>query len=185
VRNASIAEIGDKTAAAQKYRSLMHGVSNSNLTKVPHPHRQCMLDLKAWIASLQQNGSLIIFMMDNNEDVLQHQGLYSPLEYTQSKIIRAANHNGSLATLLLSCNLVDTLAHQHTPPFPATYIRGKKRVDYILISAELVPAIQRTDVLPFRQLCLGDHRACYIEMDASVLFGLSTCAIVSPTLHKL
>jgi hypothetical protein len=66
-----------------------------------------------------------------------------------------------------------------------TYIRWKKRLDYILISAELVPAIQRTGLLPFHQLWLGDHRACYIEMDASVLFGSSTCAIVSPTLHKL
>ncbi len=118
MHNASIAAIGDKTAAAQKYRSLMHGVSNSNLTKVPHPHRQCMLDLQAWIASLEQNGSLIIFMMDNNEDVLQQQGLYFPLEYTQSKIIRAANHNGSLATLLLYCNLVDTLAHPTYTPVP-------------------------------------------------------------------
>jgi len=78
-----------------------------------------MLDLQAWIASLQQNGSYVILLMDSNEDIQQHQGSYTPLEYTETRLIKAANHNASLATLLLSCNLVDTLAHQHTPPYPA------------------------------------------------------------------
>jgi hypothetical protein len=163
----------------------MNASSASDSTKIPHPHQQCMLDLQAWIASLQQNGSYVILLMDSNEDIQQHQGSYTPLEYTETRLIKAANHNASLATLLLSCNLVDTPAHQDTPPYPANYIREKKRLDYILISAELVPAIQHTGNLPFHKLCLGDHRACYLDLNATILFGSSTHAIVHPIHRRL
>jgi hypothetical protein len=183
--NASISAIGDKTAAAQQYRSIIQKSNASKSTKIPHPHRQCMLDLQAWITILQKKGSYVIVIMDNNEDILQHQGSYSPLENIETSLIRALTHNASLATLLLSCNLVVTLAHQHTPPYPATYIRGKKRLDYILISAELVPAIQRTGILPFHQLCLGDHRACYLDLNATILFGSTTHTIVQPIYRQL
>jgi exonuclease III len=176
-----MASLGEKTAAAQQFRTLMQHTSGTGRSDVPHPHRQFMLDLQAWITSLQQSGTYIIILMDNNEDIVQHQGSCIPLEYIQNTILRAPNHNAALATQLQSCNLVDSLAVQHPPPFPPTYIRGKKRLDYILISAELSETIQHSGILPFHSLCLGDHRACYIDLDAPMLFGSSTSAIIPPS----
>jgi len=185
VCNSSLASIGDKTAAAQQYRSLLRSTTDAGSTTAPHPHHQYLLDLQAWITSLQNNGAYIIVLLDNNKDITQHSGTSIQLEYIQDSLVQNTNHNAALATLLLSCNLVDSLSVQHPPPYPATYIRRKKRLDYVLISANLVPAIQHTGILPFHQLCLGDHRACYIHLNAQLLFRSSTHSIVSPSYRRL
>jgi len=156
VCSSSLASIGDKTAAAQQYCTLLSTTTDEGRTNAPHPHRQFLLDLQAWITLLQNNGAYIIVLLDNNEDINQHFGTHVKLDHKQDSLVRSENHNAALTTLLLSCNLVDSLSVQHPAPYPATYICGKKRLDYVLISVNLIPAIQHTSILPFHQLCLGD-----------------------------
>jgi hypothetical protein len=161
VCSSSLASIGDKTAAAQQYCTLLSTTTDEGRTNAPHPHRQFLLDLQAWITLLQNNGAYIIVLLDNNEDINQHFGTHVKLDHKQDSLVRSENHNAALTTLLLSCNLVDSLSVQHPAPYPATYICGKKRLDYVLISVNLIPAIQHTSILPFHQLCLGGAPPSY------------------------
>jgi hypothetical protein len=70
--------------------------------------------------------------------------------------------------------LIDILQIHHTTKAPPTYNRGNTRLDYILISHRIAPAVLRSGILPFYSLFLSDHRPCYIDIDATVLFQEST-----------
>jgi len=63
---------------------------------------------------------------------------------------------------------------------PPTYSRGQSRIDYMFVSALILPAVIRSGILPFNKIFLSDHRACFIELKAEVLFGTEM-----PTIHRL
>jgi hypothetical protein len=152
----------------------------SQNTKVPHPHCQLLLDLQSWITLLQKKGAYIILLLDNNEDVITHEAQLIPLDFQPEKHLKFPKHNAGLVSIMRSCNLTDSMASFHEPPYPATYIRGKKRLDYILLSAEILPSVHRSGILPFDYLCSGDHRACFIDLNPKLLFGSKTSPIVPP-----
>jgi hypothetical protein len=80
--------------------------------------------------------------------------------------------------LMKSCDLTDILGEQHTHrPFPATYARGKKRLDYILVSSSIAPSVQKLGILPFHSVFCSDHRPCFIDIDATMLFNELTSPI--------
>jgi len=85
-----------------------------------------MLDFQAWISHLKtESMSIILHNTDNNEEIIRHPGSYHPLHYS-NKHVKSSMHDGSLTTLLHTCHLTDALALQHPPPYPRTYIRGRK-----------------------------------------------------------
>lgn len=56
------------------------------------------------------------------------------------------------------------LGEQHPEhPFPSTYSRGKKCLDYILLSSSIAPSV-------LCSLFYSDHRPCYIDIDTKLLF---------------
>jgi hypothetical protein len=118
-------------------------------------------------------GHDIILALDANEsynpDVTYQKW---PLSLSLDSPIINRTHNGKLSTLVETCNLTDTLARQHsTQPFPASFIRGTKRIDYIFMTQGISPAILRSGCLAFHSLFQrGDHRPYYIGFDATVLF---------------
>lgn len=139
-----------------------------------YPHRQCILDLQAWVELQVSNNFQIILALDSNEEITQKQGQFRHLPYTGNPI-KDKQHNSSLATLVMTCGLVDPLAYQHSMRrFPATYNRGKSRLDYILVSAQLLPAVQRSGILPFQSIFISDHRPCFIDLCAQQIFGNKT-----------
>eukprot|EP00957_Ditylum_brightwellii_P108712 8292384-Ditylum_brightwellii.AAC.1 len=64
------------------------------------------------------------------------------------------------------CDLVDVFTHLHpdeTPPH--TYQRGGNRIDYILITPALIPALRSTGFLPFNIPFMSDHGSAYADFD--------------------
>jgi hypothetical protein len=96
--------------------------------------------------------------MDNSEDLYMHECSVHPLSYQPETPTKDSTHNGSLRTLAITCGLIDILAIQHSAhPFPALYIRGRKRIDYMLISASLQVTVERSGILPYQAVFSGDH----------------------------
>jgi hypothetical protein len=86
-----------------------------------------------------------------------------------------------LSTLIASCGLRDPLAQQHPErPFPASYFRGKNRIDYILVTPQLVESVQSSGSLPLYSLFQGDHRPYYIDLTAAIAFADNAYEIARP-----
>ncbi len=128
------------------------------------------MDLQAWLEHLVKEGHLLILAIDSNEDIDSFEGAFSPLPYNPEGATICNQHDGSLSTLLKTCGLVDILQTHHTDKAPATYNRGKKRLDYIFVSSSVTSSVLRSGILPFSSLFLSDHRPCYIDIDAVILF---------------
>ena len=71
-----------------------------------------------------------------------------------------------------SFGLVDIWKYKY-PDHPEfkTYLRGRKRIDFMLISQNLVPAVNNVIYEPFWYRFGGDHRAMIVDFQASILFG--------------
>jgi hypothetical protein len=148
----------------------------------PKPRLRFILDLQAWIHHIQSKGHEILLALDANEDISGLTGTHCLVPYDPDSPIKCPNHNGSLSTLISSCSLCDPLTWQHqveTPP--PTYSRGQSRIDYIFVSVSLLSAVQRSGILPFDQIFLSDHRPCFIDLDANLLFGNNTPTIQTIT----
>jgi hypothetical protein len=48
---------------------------------------------------------------------------------------------------------------------PATFIGGTVRIDYFLVSADLIPYVNKAGILPFTGYYESDHRALFIDID--------------------
>jgi hypothetical protein len=158
----------------QQFRSLLQYYNNTEHQATPDPHRQFVLDLQAWIAHLRSENISIILSLDGNEDLSPNKGSFYPLHYQDGTHIYAPRHDGSLASLATTCGLIDSLAYFHPPPYPSTYARGPNRLDYILISEDIIHAVTRSGILPLYSVFTGDHNACYIDIDATLLFAEPT-----------
>ena len=58
---------GDSTAYQQQYRILSNLLRQHNMPAAPHPHRQLILDLQAWVEHLIADNHEIILALDANE----------------------------------------------------------------------------------------------------------------------
>jgi hypothetical protein len=124
--------------------------------------------------------------LDNNEDLYASQGTIHPIPADLVSHQQDTKHDGSLSTLLKTCNLVDIMGKQHLErPFPPTYSRGKKRLDYILISNSLVSTVINSGLLPYNAIFLSDHRSCYIDINPELLFNQQTYSLAPPCRRRL
>jgi hypothetical protein len=109
-----------------------------------------------------------------------------PLLYDNTRLTQAATHYSKLATLVSTCGLCLPLAHQHTSrPFPASLIRGRNQIDYILVSQAILPAIQCSGVMSHHSLVRGDHRPYYLDLDSALLFADPAYQIAPASNRKL
>ncbi len=143
---------------------------------------QFILDLQAWLESLIQTDHEIILALDANEPYNPDiPACHHPLLYDPSKLTLDKTHDGKLATLIATCGLKDPLAEQHPErPFPASYFRGKNRIDYILTTPRINSAVLRSGSLPYYSLFQGDHRPYYVDLDAAVAFADNAYEISRP-----
>jgi hypothetical protein len=127
-----------------------------------------------------------VLALDNNEELTKESGTFLPLKYSPSHHTTNRQHDGSLATLIKTCNLIviATVQHLHLPP-PATYNRGKQRLDYILVSNSISHAVVQSGILPYYSIFQGDHRPCFIDLDATALFQEGTHAVAPMTQRGL
>jgi hypothetical protein len=96
------------------------------------------------------------------------------------------NHDGKLATLVSTCGLVDPLALQHsTRPIPPSHIRGSERIDFILITPNLMPAVLSSGCLSSHAVFNSDHRAYFVDFDSHLLFSDPAYEIERPRYRQL
>jgi hypothetical protein len=183
----SPSSVGVKTAYMQQLRAIqLKALEQTDKILIPEPNKQFILDLQSWIQHLQSRGHKIILCLDNNEDIFSSVGAVHPLEYNPNYITINSAHDGSLRTLSVTCGLVDVLADQHSSrPLPATYIRGKKCIDYILVSASIQHAVERSGILPYHSIFSGDHRPCFLDFNATALFSSLTSPLAPPCQRSL
>jgi hypothetical protein len=126
----------------------LRGVKNAN------PRKYFQRDLNEFIRICKTRTESVILVGDFNE----------PLTEKSSMAKIAANHG--LVDILFQRN-----SHLQEPP---TYARGSNRIDYALLSPDLVGAVQLCGYEPFQQRIKSDHRGLYIDFNTSMLFGNDT-----------
>jgi hypothetical protein len=70
-------------------------------------------------------------------------------------------------------------------PEPHTYRRGKRRIDYILISQNISHAVAAIGYEPFHHTIATDHRGVYIDFYMDKLFGNATNLLPDAHLRTL
>jgi hypothetical protein len=136
------------TAYVQQERLLREeGHANIN------PRKHFCKDLISFIKQLRANNESVILCGDFNE-----------ILNMQSPLIQLCTDPA-----LQMVDIFSTL-HRTTDTLP-TCDRGSTRIDFALISPDLIPAIQRCGFLPFRLYINSDHRFFFLDFSTSALFG--------------
>jgi len=114
----------------------------------------------------------VILYLDGNEDIDKIIGTWSEVpKYVPGQHVIAPDHDGSLATLVTTCGLIDVIKTQHPKDIPPTYTRGRKRLDYVFVTTKVMESVERSCMLPFHTMFEGDHRPILIDFNARKLFG--------------
>jgi len=108
--------------------------------------QQLLTDLSVHIKTVSTDNTAFIIMMDANET------------YTDK--------NSALATWMQHHALIDVHMYLHNldTDIP-THIRGTKRIDFILATANILPYIIHGGILPYHFLLSTDHRSLYIDIE--------------------
>jgi hypothetical protein len=132
----------------------------------PNPRQILITDLRALVSEIRREGHDIILMGDFNEQIgLDPHGMSS---------------------VLTAGGLIDSYITRHgIDKEPATYARGKTRVDYIFISERLRPHLLRSGIEPFNQRIFSDHRGMYIDLAMPGLFDRALTPLSSPANRNL
>ena len=65
---------------------------------------------------------------------------------------------------------MDVYEHQHEYTGD-TSRRSTKKIDHVLISHNLIPAVKHSGFLPWNQIIESDHRIGFVDFDENKLFG--------------
>ena len=138
---------GNLTVASQQHAMLL--AANDPLTD---PRQAFCRDIQVAVQKFQSEGHDIIIVGDFNE----------VLGENQSGITQVAT----------GCQLVDVMTAKHPGmPHPATFMRGRTRIDYVLASQRVSQAVRFCGYEAFQNRVLADHRAYYVDFDTNALFG--------------
>ncbi len=178
---------GETTNFQQQHRTLSRIHRQYQQQVTAQPRRQFILDFQAWLEYMIADGHDLIIGMDANDTYdPDSQGVSHPLSFDPALPTVSTTHNGKLSTLISSCGLKDPMALQHqSRPFPASHIRGTKRIDYLLVTPRLAPAVLNSGSLAFHSLFHSDHRAYFLDFDSRLLFADPAYEIAPPSYHRL
>ena len=126
----------------------------------PHPRRNFRKDLTAFLKPMKQRNEHIILAGDFNE----------PLDSGTSNMSKICQDIG--------LSDVFSIRHRDTPE-PATYIRGSRRIDYFLVSASVLPCVEKCGYDPFQYRLTSDHRGMFLDFNTKMLFGNQTQALAA------
>jgi hypothetical protein len=80
--------------------------------------------------------------------------------------------NNDFTKWVRESGLVDIHVHRHgTEGEPATHTRGSSRIDYMLVSQNLVDFVSAAGILPFKTFTKSDHRALFMDIDLEAYLG--------------
>jgi hypothetical protein len=90
-----------------------------------------------------------------------------------------------MASICSTVGLTEAIEHLHpTVADIPTYNRGRRRLDYCLISHSLLPTITAAGLNQFYEISSSDHRAVFLDLHLGHLFRLTT-PIVSASLRHI
>jgi hypothetical protein len=94
--------------------------------------------------------------------------------------------NGAVHSIANACNLIDIWKRRHpTIPEPNTYLRGKTRIDYVLISPAIANSVQAIGYEPFHHTAATDHRGIFFDPATEQAFGSRTNNLESASQRTL
>ena len=147
-----VCEGNPKTAGDSTYAMQLLSMFQAENRTDPHllrrHHRD---DLTKFVKECTDKGEAICMGGDFNEEI--------GLEAT------------GMTTLCRDFDMIDIVLEQHGRTDFATWSRGMKILDYMLISKSLLPAVTASGYEPFFIRILGDHRGVYIDFDSKILLG--------------
>lgn len=122
--------------------------------KKAKPRKYFQRDLSEFVWLCKTRHESIVLVGDFNEPMHEH---------------------SSMTKLALTHGLVGILFQRNSHlPEPNTYVRGSKRINYALLSSDLVPAIQSCGYEPFQKMFKSDHRGMFLDFNTSMLFRNET-----------
>ncbi|KAI2505051.1 hypothetical protein MHU86_9407 [Fragilaria crotonensis] len=127
----------------------------------PQPRTNFLTDISSKLRELREQGHALLLMMDSNA-VLER------------------DHR--LENMLMSQDLEDL--HRLTPA-PSTFIgSANRRIDYMFGCPRTRNAMSRQGTLSYFEGPQSDHRALYIDINLSSLFGADVTETSLPTIHR-
>jgi exonuclease III len=126
----------------------------------PNPRINFKKDLTRFLKTLQARNHHIILLGNFNEHIQEHRS--------------------SLQAISLDCQLIDIWKRRFPQSIElATYLQGSKRIDYVLISPAIEPAVLAVGYESFHHNIPTDHRGIFIDFDTQHLFGAEHNPMVS------
>ena len=132
---------------------------------VMDPRKAFKRDLRLLLQQLIDRGDDILLVGDFNETIDEH-------------------FNG-LSKIMADFQLVDLMRGRSSNQFPATYARGKHRLDFGLATRRVAGALRFAGYEAFNERFSTDHRAYFFDFDTEKLFGNATTTLAPPALRML
>jgi hypothetical protein len=157
----SIATAGPMTNYFQQYHLLRQNDDTS-----PDPRKRFFADLATTVHDFIHKRHELVIMLDSNDDLSDSSPTHS---------------------LTTDCGLFsvhEQADYAADSPAPATHARGRTKIDHILVTAALLPAVTASGIEPLHAGILSDHRALYVDFDTE-LFLRGTLTTIPPSAARL
>jgi hypothetical protein len=151
---------GLTTATSQQRSQLVQ--SND---PIQEPRKAFKRDIRQLLKTLIQRGDQVMLLGDFNETI---ESPYS-----------------GIAAIAAELNMVDLMSTRSSVQPPATYARGRVRLDYGLATQQIAESLIAGGYEAFNTRYPTDHRAYYFDFDTNKLFGSETQPLASPSLRML
>jgi hypothetical protein len=150
------------------------------------PHKQTLIDLQYFVQELLQGGYEVIIFLDANQEEYQP---YRPQDHdacfkTKGSFQVDGSIDGSLRSFMANCGLTNALTDIHSDQVPNTHVRGSKQIDFALVTDGIRPCIKAVGLFD-ESILKSDHRAMFIDLDLSLLFGTSLERLERPQFRNL
>jgi hypothetical protein len=85
---------------------------------------------------------------------------------------------------MANCGLTNALTDVHSEQVPNTHVRGSKQIDFALVIDGIRPCIKAFGLLD-ESILKSDHRAIFLDLDLSLLFGTSLERLERPQFRNM
>jgi exonuclease III len=130
-----------------------------------NPRKAFKQDLRTYLSECKSKGDEILLLGDFNESI-------------------DGNFNG-ISRIIADFHLVDLMRCRSNQQPPATYSRGRLRLDYGLATRKIADALVGAGYEAFNARFPTDHRAYYFDLDTEKLFGSRTQSLAPPSLRMM
>ncbi len=123
--------------------------------RLANPRKVFLSDLTEHIQQRQIQGKSIILCLDANESMIKL--------------------NSGICKLMETCGLIDLHAHLYPDISLPSHRSGSAKIDFMLISPDLLESISQAGIHAFDDILQSDHRTLFLDLNMTKLFhGLSS-----------